>query len=54
MISPDGSWLAFSAQLPGQATTVLAATDREGGEIRSATGGQTYLAGVHPRFRPVP
>lgn len=50
-VAPDGSSIVFSANMPGRGT-VLAAVGIDGGEIGPALG--TYVAGVHPRWRPAP
>ncbi len=53
-VSPDGSRIVFAAQLAGDDRYVLAAIDPDGGAVAPATGGDTYLDGVHPRLRPIP
>lgn len=52
-VAADGLSVIFSATLAGSGTSVLGQVDVDGGEVVPATG-DFYLAGVHPRLRPVP
>jgi Tol biopolymer transport system component len=52
-VSRDGASVIFTASRPGMADSVLAQVPIGGGEITPATGTE-FIAGVHPRVRPVP
>ena len=52
-VSADSASVVFSGSVPGEPVDVLAMVPIDGGEHRSATDGG-YIAGAHPRLRPVP
>ena len=52
-VSADGSSVVFAATLPGEDGSVVAEVDIDGGEVTPAIGAE-FIAGVHPRLRPMP
>jgi Tol biopolymer transport system component len=52
-VTEDGSSVVFAATRPGEDGSVLAKVDIDGGDVTPAAGSE-FIAGVHPRLRPVP